>query len=693
MNNRVNGKTGPEFLQSIAETLQQLPNMSYLANVVNEIDRKAVLMTPASEYEDGVAGLAPAPPKFIDTDDKVSFLGSDGDWHSGIQANINREKLNNTDSYNTLYYLLASNRLEDGSMGTAYTDIGLAINQYHYTSQSSFPLDYGILKYLSDPELGDYTSGNLTRLNVGYDRYTGWESREPVKYGELNVGQYLNLNSNKNTSMKPATSIVMGDVPSTSGTYRPFVMKVFGNQFSLYRWNGSGGDMNTFIKTDTSGLEWNIRSGSGILKSLSKLHISNSKIISLWNDSSLDSQGLQNGKNYSVIGENGIHMLSRYYTDSGKTNTTLNAFTFIVNGSDGTSTIRRPSAYSYQSQMWGRLKFGIFNSTTTTYAQEIKPDDYNTDLLSQFLITETSTVLSSILATRGTSVHIAPIHYPYPKDDSGEYMTSTEYTTAEYWGASLFSTDHERLSRNGHRSTADIRFYGPYTPTYTYDSGSYTVTEAMNDKDYEYYKWVRDQKVYVSFAVNNAYLAPDNYQGIDYPGGTESPGAGWNGKYIQRIQLFSIFPDVNDPDNSYDIRTLMYIDTLINSTNNRVTSIGEPEVNIRANTKFAGKNVSSINTLSANLIRSTSAALGVETNKISPYSGSIIVANGVLQIDKRMRSTKTMTGIGIDHLDNNEYYYRPTLVAPTAYITNSDANFISKMNNAPVGTIMFLYTG
>ena len=711
MTNKFNGKTGPEFLQSIAQSLRELPNIKYLAKVVEDIDKKAKLATPSTTNTYGEPGLVSAPPPLNTTGNKVSFFGSDTQWHSGIEATLNKRLLHverDSTKLDNLYYLLATNTSGspdgsiDRSFDTAYTDLGVTINHYIYDGYEFN--DQGILAKLNDPDFGSYTSGGLSRLNVGYDRVyePPASSDHTISYGEINVHKFLNLNSNSTTDYgKPAASIVMGEIQgmSAASTYKPYVMKVIGNTLSLYHWlddRAQSGPV-TFFKADSDpyaddAISWYIKSQSNVVKSLSTLHMTNAKIMPLWYQPSSGrhiATTVENGDSRVAIGKNGINFLTKYHpiNDSGQTVSNqimLRGLSLYATGSQYNTDAVDMKSYSYEMQTWGNFRIGLFDTPRVNVNAHPEASAYNTDLINQILLTSNSTIVSSTISTRSNMLHIAPINNPI--------VNGTRYDNATHWGSSNFSSLRERIATGGHKTMSELRFYGPYTPEYYHETEDDASYDDMPDANYYYYTQVRDLQAYIALDVNNAEIQDSNGNLMVIP---DSNWLSRDRSYYQSLRLYSVLPGRTNM-----ARELLNIRTKIVTSQRAITSVGDPEMNVYTNVGMNNKLLTGVNQLSVYSItgptmngvhdlRADSAILyNVNIKKLASTATTIEVSS-VIETSERLRATKDAPTIGIDTGTDTAYYFRPTMVVPSTYI--SDPNVVQKKNNAPNGTILFIY--
>ena len=226
MNNTYNSKTGEEFLGDIAEYLSRMPNIMYMASVVDKLNQYATYAKPSTSYEYGSGGLLPPSPPFGYTNNKPAFFGSDGNWYSTISGSIAYNDAYYSSDYAT-YQILLSNATSNqvNEVSTAYDDYGGLQVELHGE--------------LSGSKLYRFNSGsNLLNWDYGYwSPYRKYVIDEiGAQYNEFDIGEKsgISLFTLPTASDKPHAAIMLGNLSdSNMATYKPFVMSIKGNDFSL----------------------------------------------------------------------------------------------------------------------------------------------------------------------------------------------------------------------------------------------------------------------------------------------------------------------------------------------------------------------------------------------------------------------------------------------------------------------------
>ena len=253
MENKVNGKTGEDFLNSIANSLAKFPNISYLAHVVDVIDKRSVVMTSATQTTAGKSGIVPIPPAFNQTNGAYALLGSDGVWHTNVSAQLTQNRFNRdtTVTNETKIFLLGSNNNNlDTSANISTVQSG---NEFYISSFLATSSTNGILSSsrLNDKDIGFYCNhtesgtGAIT-LNTNkphnINRLYIKDRNEEKSTTEFLLGSYIAMVSNttaadgSNKDSIPRAGLVLGNITyssSSASTYSPYLLKVSGNSFEI----------------------------------------------------------------------------------------------------------------------------------------------------------------------------------------------------------------------------------------------------------------------------------------------------------------------------------------------------------------------------------------------------------------------------------------------------------------------------
>ena len=279
MENKVNGKTGEDFLNSIANSLANFPNISYLAHVVDAIDKRSVVMTSATQTTAGKSGIVPIPPAFNQTNGAYALLGSDGVWHTNVSAQLTQNRFNRDTSVTneTKIFLLGSNNNNlDTSANISTVQSG---NEFYISSFLATSSTNGILSSsrLNDKDIGFYCNhtesgtGAIT-LNTNkphnINRLYIKDRNEEKSTTEFLLGSYVAMVSNttaadgSNKDSIPRAGLVLGNITyssSSASTYSPYLLKVNGNSFEI----SHAGD-NQYIKSNyaSNGTQWILSSNN-----------------------------------------------------------------------------------------------------------------------------------------------------------------------------------------------------------------------------------------------------------------------------------------------------------------------------------------------------------------------------------------------------------------------------------------------
>jgi len=273
MENKVNGKTGEDFLNSIANSLAKFPNISNLAHVVDAIDKRSVVMTSATQTTAGKSGIVPIPPAFNQTNGAYALLGSDGVWHTNVSAQLTQNRFNRdtTVTNETKIFLLGSNNNNlDTSANISTVQSG---NEFYISSFLATSSTNGILSSsrLNDKDIGFYcnhteSSTGAVTLNTNkphnINRLYIKDRNEEKSTTEFLLGSYVAMVSNttaadgSNKDSIPRAGLVLGNVTynsSSGSTYSPYLLKVSGNSFEI---SHAGDNQSIRSNYSSNGTQW-----------------------------------------------------------------------------------------------------------------------------------------------------------------------------------------------------------------------------------------------------------------------------------------------------------------------------------------------------------------------------------------------------------------------------------------------------
>ena len=405
--NDPNGKTGEEFLESIASSLRNLPSIKYLADEVSKLKKSSKFATGATQNAYGTGGYVTPPPPMSTTSNKVSFFASDMNWYSDIKAAILLENMTQTDDYR--YDILGTKLSRNSGSSPNSLDTGYHVSDLYadYIDTKASSLTDGVLNAINDPDLGSYSgvSGNykLLRFNVGTTAFTS----------ELKIGKFIDFVTDLNNgASRPTAALVMGNlnVPTGSPTYSPYIAKVIGNDFTIYRKNditsfGSGSIINVApYYSDESNIsslkkQWYFKTTDdryiGMLMD-TPFAVRKGSILHTWQPAAKNNAGspgayqrYANGVNM-FFAKNGFSLLNATYNATSGDISVSNELTMTMPDSN--------RALTYMSQ-YGNFVFGTINKPSTVNRNDIGDIDSNNKftLYNKFLFGRNGAVLSTNL--------------------------------------------------------------------------------------------------------------------------------------------------------------------------------------------------------------------------------------------------------------------------------------------------------
>ena len=239
--NNPNGKTGEDFLESIADSIKNLPSIKYLADEVSKLKKISKFATASTMTKAGTGGFVTPPPQMSKTNNKISFFASDMDWHSDIKAAVLLDDipdgLDDLDASTNYYFASVDNDASD-SADMIYKTSGTYMK---YLSISAEKLSNSLLTKLhkdDDPnDLGIY----FTRIDGRDACLSRAHFGDSTDYSEVYIGDYASILSNKTGGAgRPRTAMVLGNLkydPNYS-QFTPYVISVTNNDLKMYQVNG-----------------------------------------------------------------------------------------------------------------------------------------------------------------------------------------------------------------------------------------------------------------------------------------------------------------------------------------------------------------------------------------------------------------------------------------------------------------------
>jgi hypothetical protein len=594
--NDPNGKTGEEFLESIADSLRNLPSIKYLAGEVSKLKKASKFATASTQNEYGTGGFVTPPPPNSTTSNKVSFFASDMNWYSDIKGAILLDVIPESEADADIgkYYLLSTdNSINNASsIDTAYKRNNTFMQLLHVNNASDYYEPTlsaeGILQKLNDHDLGLYTKdGQLTRFNIGDESF----------YSELKVGDYAALVSDRfNNTSHPTTALVMGNLNFNSGSlYKPYVAKVFDNKFTLYKADTGMefGAMNIdYDASINNKLQWYLKpatsymvgmiskssmafeyDGNETLYKMPKISdAAYSETWKLFNRITSDYEPTMRSK--MILNHDCLKLLSYRGSIDGFDHNTISELE--ISHSDRYHDNYFNLSTLASSTDGGGFRIGVFETDYFNNNNGIPPHDDseyypNIILRNQLKLSSDTLTSSAPIETNGTYLKVAAIH-----------NEPDEPTTMHKWGYSDWSTQKSSITST---TMPYVEFDGPYNST------DPIMSQLPHDRVFEK---VRDRQTRMSIGVHNASIKSDKY-----------------------VQLFNIYSYINGnartifsiqrtyDENSWETpstlnaNTVTYLNSYLNLNTYDITNAN----NISANNEITSPKVRSTDTITANMVR------------------------------------------------------------------------------------------
>lgn len=671
MNNKVNGKTGEDFLNSIANSLANFPNISYLASVLSDIKDKAVVMTSATRTTAGKSGFVPTPPAFSSTNDGYALLGSDAQWHNNINAQLtqnlfNRDQSSTTD---TKIFLLGSNNnsiTTTANIATVHSGNEFYISSYLATTSTS-----GILKQLNDPDLGLYFDHMLMEDAYGQiwemtpiantphniDRLVIADRNQTRASTEFLLGKYICMTSNTtNGGTEPRSALVLGNISfNDSSVYKPYVLKVSGNNMSLYH-VGETHFIKSSYDTTNNKSKW-------IFKSPSRFRFENhTEIIpaaygnSLTNitDANFDSDLANYCKHYVnnvLAGYKGAFI-------SG------NEIKFI--SSTGSGPMRKMyEGGLYSLQNGGMMFRGMTRTILANYIAE-GWNYQNTKLRSTLELGDKCYVSTDVSVNGGLTLFLKRT-----SDSDGIGLFNGGF------GDNVYSTRYNYNDMQALSTPIDIEFKGPS------DSASYPGLDSTTTQN------IKNGNAFMKISVDNVYsLAGSWHQSFDI---VSILGSNYS---TNELRLLSI-----QRQYSNTVNVVMYLNSDISINDHRIYGVSKLDAtNIKATEKVTAAEAV-VTTTKTNTIQGTDSISKIGTQSVPITSDYTLENNTAKTVVNIASGTLVASGKGVggasshtglkelpvnEVSDTDAYYYRPIIVTQSNYEYSTIPDHIK---NAPNGYI------
>lgn len=382
MNNTYEGQTGEEMLSTLS-TYMDIPNIKYMAYVLDKLNQYAKFTTPATRNTYGSGGLLPPPPPLSSTDDKPAFFASDGKWYTSMSgASINRGELTRTSGSTINYWpLFAENSYASGS-----AELSKVIDDSNIYLANRTDMYDSVAKRF---QLYNYSNNTWSKLNFFGKNINS----------EVSIGDGINFNVAEFVASAPRASILIGNVATTNtATYKPFALKAEGNNFSIYHvgetnehsissiWDSSLGDSNALST-------WEFKSPN-LFKyhnGLEFMHKPLSYIVSSGNtiDTSYVSKYFPTtvGQSKMLVGSNAIKIMSKYI----ESNITYNREMMVGVHSDSAGS------FKLSSSNLNDISFGLFSGNSTLSLKNL------------FRISQSIASIHSPFSVYGNEINVSPV--------------------------------------------------------------------------------------------------------------------------------------------------------------------------------------------------------------------------------------------------------------------------------------------
>ena len=685
MNNKINNKTGEDLLASIANSMSKLPNISYLASVVQNIKDVAITMVGATATQPGVGGFVPTPPALNQTGGSYGFLGSDGEWHTQVsatlqQSNFNRTKTSAATTENKVYLLGAANDLP---LSQDPTSINISTvqnaSELYATSYVGRPLTVnGILNSLQDDDIGNYYAYNgsmsgeymplingsqyVNRLvfsNSVINTYT-----EKRCTNEFLLGKHVAIVSNSteiNSSTAPRAAIVLGNLQfNASAAYKPFLIKAYGNSMKILHATETGHYIGSTYDTT---LDPNSTMSKWIFSSMNRFRFNNF----------LEVVGKNAGDNVQNIATSGFNLDSYCTFADGTVKgsfTSANEIKFLSNFLyNNRRYLNEFGLYSGEGGNDGYLfRTANINNGITIAKYEVPniavPDyssTYSKIKLAAFLKLDrdlyisTNTDINGVLSIKSITADVSDVAY-------------------RQWASDNFSTHGNFMHNSG--QTIDIKpptidFIGPYNgfETYSYP----TPAERSRNGDAKFF-----------IKVNNL----DSSSSSALPAQCQTFSiCSYNTSFSEATnEIFKIYRANSTSASQIAERTVIIINAENTNFNNKEVS----GVNKLTSTNILSNSITKSSAAATLVVRPTTIAADSSTQTVAKFNNKkpLYAASDTTVVSQsgNVCASGTLSDLPVDETtDDGVYWYRPIIVTKSSSLND-------KVRNAKNGYI-WAYTG
>ena len=652
------GKTGEQLLDSISERLKSFPNISYMASKVQDLLNISKPMTGSTSASAGTGGFVPAPPAQATTEHKFALLGSDGLWHTQSEATggrvVTQKTLNKNDSSQYITnekrsYLLGSGSYVDGEqVSTVYDLENMFISSYKGPSNTS---GSGLLQRLQDDDLFYYYSSYITYTQSGTRlEYVGniinrfnlddsnTNNSNVASTNEFLLGKYVALISNsavKESAVDvPRAALVFGNNAfNAASVYKPYVMKVCGNDFSIYykgQLDNTTGKSTHYIKStldtikpNATDYKWKFVSTSGFLF-----------------NNALEVNGISNIPNLN----NESYYLSGYGTYSSFRNSSELRFV----------DTKVNSSKSFQEEtgldVTGNNCSVLYKTSWDGNALALAKYEYPTDGAATYAGTYSKIKLASYLKLTDTLYVSTDANINGAINIWPQYVSNT---AAGYKNIPSYEYSTKKNYKNQAIGNAELNFLGPYS----YDASP---ASALDSK-------IKDGTIRFTLSANNRCVTGSNvtHQSLEIIS---------NNSYSTR----TILSLTRNFTSAYSATLTLDADIQLNNTGNILGAAKINCNNVNASTYAAA------NRVDVNIIKPRTTTVVTVQNAVNAEDGNLYT-NGAARKDLPVSEAATSGA-----QDNQTYYYRPIIVTASGSVTNTTIKSI--LDNAKNGYI-WAYTG
>ena len=382
MNNTYDGHTGEEML-SLISTNMDIPNIKYMAYVVDKLNQYAKFTTPATRNSYGSGGLLPPPPPLSSTEDKPAFFASDGKWYTSMSgASINRGELTRTSGSTINFWPLFA----ESSYASGSAELSKVIDDSNVYLANRTDMYDSVAKRF---QLYSYSNNTWSKLNFFGKNINS----------EISIGDGINLNAAEFVASAPRASILIGNVATTNtATYKPFALKAEGNNFSIYHvgetnehsissiWDSSLGDSNALST-------WEFKSPN-LFKyhnGLEFMHKPLSYIVS--SGTTIDTSYVSKyfpttvGQSKMLVGSNAIKIMSKYI----ESNIIYNREMMVGVHSDSAGS------FKLSSSNLNDISFGLFSGNSSLSLKNL------------FRLSQSIASIHSPFSVYGNEINVSPV--------------------------------------------------------------------------------------------------------------------------------------------------------------------------------------------------------------------------------------------------------------------------------------------